>query len=191
MKGPIPTQTTRRAESEQPPPMEFDPTDMETTENPAEDNVVADIPAQKSATFEDQLREIDLALNFTPLIPEIHGTAGNEKSIRQEEWIGLGSPVQITSKDPYPNLGLRSPLGDITNDSTTLTQKPKVGTWKKKACAKGQGSSDFRIFTGAEKRTSEATFQLEDGEPRCLKNARVTENDFISVEAGVQPRRTQ
>ena len=92
-KGPNPTQTTQRAESEQPPPMDSDPTDMETTENMAEDNFIADISAKKSATFEDQLREIDLVLNFTPLIPEILGTTGKEKSTRHEEWIGPGSPA--------------------------------------------------------------------------------------------------
>ena len=88
-------------------------------------------------------------------------------------------------------MGLRSPLGDITNDCTPSTQKPKAGTWKKKARAKGQGSSDLRIFTVPEKRTSEVVFQLEDGDLKCLKNAWVTENDLISVEAGVQPRRVQ
>ncbi|GMY05555.1 hypothetical protein FCV25MIE_00794 [Fagus crenata] len=152
--------------------MESDPTDMETTEIMAEDNSIADISAKKSVTFEDQLREIDLALNFTPLVPEILGTAGKEKSIRHEEWIGPGSPAQTINKDPYSSMGLRSPLGDITNDDTLSTQKPKVGTWKKKGRAKGQGSNDLRIFTVAEKRISEAAFQLEDGDPRCLKNAR-------------------
>uniref|UniRef100_A0A2N9I5D1 Reverse transcriptase domain-containing protein n=1 Tax=Fagus sylvatica TaxID=28930 RepID=A0A2N9I5D1_FAGSY len=166
MPGPTTTRTSWRAESEQPPSTESDPTDMETTENMAEDNCIADISAKKSVTFEDQLREIDLALNFTPLIPEIIGIAGKEKSIRNEEWMGLGSPTQTTSKAPNSPMGLRSPLGDITNDCSPLTHKPKAGTWKKKARAKGQGSSDLRIFTVAEKRTSDAAFQLEDGEPR-------------------------
>ena len=164
--------------------MESDPTDMETTENWGEDNLEANIQAQKSVTFEDQLREIDLALNFTPIISEISGVAGNGKSRGQGEWIRLESPIK-TTKNP------RSPLGDITNSSTTPTQKPKGRTWKKQARAKGQGCTESWLVAVVEKRTWEEAFHVQEVEIRCLKNVRVTEIELLTVEAGVQSCRDQ
>ena len=161
---------------------------METTEYPEGDNSVADIPARNHATFEDQLREIDLALNFTPMIPTISGTAGQKKSMRPMEGIGPESPVKINSKVSPTTKDPRSPLGDITNNSPISNQKPNGGKWKKLARAKGQGLYNSKTFTVAEKRTCEDAFQVEEVETRYTKNARVAENELLSVEAGVQPR---
>uniref|UniRef100_A0A2N9IYG3 Zinc knuckle CX2CX4HX4C domain-containing protein n=1 Tax=Fagus sylvatica TaxID=28930 RepID=A0A2N9IYG3_FAGSY len=187
---PQPSSTPRRAAPAQSPLMESDPTDMETTEYPEGDILAADILAQNHATFDDQLREIDLAINYSLVSPIISETAGKNKSMRQVDGLGPKSPMQIKKASP-PTKDPRSPLGEITNNSPTSNQKPNGGKWKKLAYAKGQGLHDSRTFIVAEKRTCETAFQVEEMETRGTKNARVAVNELLSAEAGVQPRRAQ
>ena len=82
-------------------------------------------------------------------------------------------------------------MKEVTNISVGLCQKPKGGTWKKLARAKGQGTSDTRRFIVAEKRACEDVIQVEEDDMRSLKSAQVLENEFVAAEAGVQPRRIQ
>jgi hypothetical protein len=173
------------------PPTELDPTDMETTEYLVGINKATDIEAQNSATFEDQLRAIDLAINYTSVIPETSGIAGSKKSRGSEEWSGPGSPILSQKRASTSAKAPRSPLGEITNKTAASTHKPNVGTWKKMARAKGQGTHDTRKFTVAEKRACDEVLQVEEEDMRSLKTARVLENEFLSAAAGVQPRRTQ
>ena len=161
--------------------------DMETTEYPEGDILATDIPARNHATFENQLREIDLAINYTPVIPIISKTTGNNKSMRQMDGIEPKSPIQTKNKASPPTKDPKSPLGEITNNSPISNQKPNGGKWKKLARAKGQGLYDFRTFTVAEKRTCETAFQVEEMETKGTKNARVVVNELLSVEVGVQP----
>uniref|UniRef100_A0A2N9EK22 CCHC-type domain-containing protein n=1 Tax=Fagus sylvatica TaxID=28930 RepID=A0A2N9EK22_FAGSY len=119
------------------PPTELDPTDMETTEYLGGINKATDFEAQNSATFEDQLRAIDMALNYTSVIPE--------KS--RHNW---------------------SPLGEITNKVAASTHKPNVGTWKKMARAKGQGTHDTRKFSVAEKRACDEVGAAPPNPMSCL-----------------------
>jgi hypothetical protein len=189
--APQPTQSISRTTPVQPPQRQSDPTDMETTEYPEGDIVTADIPAQNHATFDDQLREIDLAINYVPGIPIFPETVNSNKSMRQVDGLGPKSQVQIRSRASPPTKDNRSPLGEITNTSPISNQKPNGGKWKKLARAKGQGLYDSRTFTVAEKRTCEDAFQIEEEEARGTKNARVVVNELLSAEAGVQPRRAQ
>ena len=175
----------------QPSPMEFDPTDMETAEYQGGINSVPDFTTQKSGTFEDQLREIDMALNFKSVITENKGTGGNVQTNGAEKWVGPNSPAILSKKVTAAPSETRSPLKEVTNISADLCQKPKVGTWKKLARAKGQGTSDTRRFTVAEKRACEDAIQVEEDDMRSVKSARVIENEFVAAEAGVQPRRIQ
>uniref|UniRef100_A0A2N9GYK3 Reverse transcriptase domain-containing protein n=1 Tax=Fagus sylvatica TaxID=28930 RepID=A0A2N9GYK3_FAGSY len=166
------------------PPTELDPTDMETTEYLGGINKATDFAAQNSATFEDQLRAIDMALNYTSVIPEKSGTTGSKQSKGPDEWIGPGSPILIHKKASTSAKDTRSPLGEITNKVAASTHKPNVGTWKKMARAKGQGTHDTRKFSVAEKRACDEVVQVEEEELRSQKTARVLENDFLSAAAG-------
>ena len=170
------------------PPTELDPTDMETTEYLGGINKTTDFEAQNSATFEDQLRVIDMALNYTSIIPENSGTAGSTKSKGPEEWIGPGSPILLSKRALTSVKGARSPLGEITNKDAASTHKPNVGTWKKMARAKGQRTHDTRKFSVAEKRACDEVLQVEEEDMRSQKTARVLENEFLSAAAGAQPR---
>ena len=186
-----PNQYPQGAVVVQPSPMEFDPTDMETEEYQGGINSVPDFTTQKSSTFEDQLREIDMALNFKSVITENTGTSGNVQTNGAEKWVGPNSLAILSKKVTAATNETRSPLRDLTNTSAGLSQKPKVGTWKKLACAKGQGTTDTRRFIVAEKRACEDVIQVEEEDMRSMKSARVLENEFISAAAGVQPRRIQ
>ncbi|GMY18094.1 hypothetical protein FCV25MIE_13333 [Fagus crenata] len=59
-----PTQHPPRDAKVQSPPLASDPSDMETTEHQEGIQLAADFSAKNHAIFEDQLREIDMALNL-------------------------------------------------------------------------------------------------------------------------------
>ncbi|GMY20271.1 hypothetical protein FCV25MIE_15510 [Fagus crenata] len=164
---------------------------METTKYLVGINKATDIEAQDSATFEDQLRAIDLAVNYKSVIPETSGIAGSQKTRGSEEWSGPGSPILSQKRVLTSAVAPRSPLGEITNKTAAPTHKPNMGTWKKMARAKGQGTYDTRKFTVAEKRACDEVLQVEEEDMRSLKTARVLENEFLTAAADVQPRRTQ
>jgi hypothetical protein len=186
-----PNQYPQGAAVVQPSPMEFDPTDMETAEYQGGINSVTDFTTQKSGTFEDQLREIDMALNFNSVTTENIETGGKAQTNGSEKGVGPNSPAILSKKVIGATNDIRSPLRDLTNTSAGLSQKPKVGTWKKLARAKRQGTNDTRRVTVAEKRACEDVIQVEEDEMRSMKSTRVLENDFISVAASVQPCRIQ
>ena len=71
-----------------PSPMEFDPMDMETAEYQGGINSVSDFTTQKSGTFEEQLREIDMALNFKSGFPKIQGQVAIFRQMGQTNGLG-------------------------------------------------------------------------------------------------------
>uniref|UniRef100_A0A2N9J7Z2 Reverse transcriptase domain-containing protein n=1 Tax=Fagus sylvatica TaxID=28930 RepID=A0A2N9J7Z2_FAGSY len=79
--APQPTLSTSKTALAQPPQRQSDPTDMETAEYPGRDTETAVIPAKKHATFDDQLREIDLAINYVPGIPIFSESINNNNHI--------------------------------------------------------------------------------------------------------------
>ncbi len=186
-----PSQHPPREAEVQSPPLTSDPSDMETMEHQEGIQLAADCSAKNHATFEDQLREIDLALNFKSVISETSGTVDKAKLNGPEEEFGPAGPIMPKNKPSLSTKDPRSPLGDITNNRAVISPKSTVGTWKKMARAKGQGSQDTRKFIVAEKRACEEVMQIEEEDMRSLKTARVIEKEFISVAAGVQPRRIQ
>ncbi len=186
-----PTQHPPRVAEVQFPPLASDPTDMETTEHQEGIQLATDFSAKNHTTFEDQLREIDMALNFNSVIFENSGTVDKAKSNGPEEELGPAGPIMPKNKVSLSTKDPRSPLGDITNYRAVISPKPNVGTWKKMAHAKGQGSQDTRKFAIAEKRACEEVMQIKEEDMRSLKTARVLEKELISVAAGVQPRRIQ
>ena len=162
-----------------PPQMESFPVDMEVTKNLEQ----ADIVDSNHISFEDRLREIDRELNYgsgnngivmPPVLPN------------QENLVEVVGPL-----DPYVGLSqtqttpsvARSPMGDINNKQVSPKQgkKTSVGTWKKKARARGQMVPEPNRIIMAEKRNSEEAFQLEGTEVRQAKTARMFQNEVISV----------
>uniref|UniRef100_A0A2N9G6C8 Uncharacterized protein n=1 Tax=Fagus sylvatica TaxID=28930 RepID=A0A2N9G6C8_FAGSY len=143
---------------------------METTEYQEGIQLAADLVAKNHATFEDQLREIDMAINFNSVISETSGTVDKAKSNGPEEELGPASPIMPKTKVSLSTKDPRSPLGDITNNRAVISPKPTVGTWKKMARAKGQGSQDTRKFAVAEKRACEEVMQIEEEDMRTPPN---------------------
>jgi hypothetical protein len=132
-----------------------------------------------------------MALNFNSVTTENIETGGKAQTNGSEKGVGPNSPAILSKKVIGATNDIRSPLRDLTNTSAGLSQKPKVGTWKKLARAKRQGTNDTRRVTVAEKRACEDVIQVEEDEMRSMKSTRVLENDFISVAASVQPCRIQ
>lgn len=162
-----------------PPQMESFPVDMEVMKNLEQ----ADIVDSNHISFEERLREIDRELNYG---------SGNNGIVMPPVLPNQANLVEVVGPlDPYVGLSqtqttpsvARSPMGDINNKQVSPEQgkKTSVGTWKKKARARGQIVPEPNRIIMAEKRNSEEAFQLEGMEVRQAKTARMFQNEVISV----------
>ena len=174
-----------------PPSADFPITDMEVSENLVPDHITADPLAANPMSFKDKLREIDVAINYNPVISGVQLSNANfhmEPVIPAEPNELYMGPLNPTTQ---PNQ-TRAPLSEISNQWTTpeTHSKPKTGQWKKKARSKDPTTTSSPIIL-AEKRSNTEAFQVPITEARQTKTARLFQDDLLSVEAGFQPRRSQ
>ena len=174
-----------------PPSADFPITDMEVSENLVPDHITADPLAANPMSFKDKLREIDVAINYNPVISGVQLSNANfhmEPVIPAEPNELYMGPLNPTTQ---PNQ-TRAPLSEISNQWTTpeTHSKPKTGQWKKKARSKAPTTTSSPIIL-AEKRSNTEAFQVPITEVRQTKTARLFQDDLLSVEAGFQPRWSQ
>ncbi|GMY32904.1 hypothetical protein FCV25MIE_28146 [Fagus crenata] len=107
--------------------------DMEIEENPGIPSVT--IPHKSnSEKFADQLREIDEAINFIPIVDSPKSTTPNLANSSSE---ALPVDSNVLTKSPPQSAKPRGILSDITNgpSDNRSTPKPRTAKWKKLARA--------------------------------------------------------
>ncbi|GMY23630.1 hypothetical protein FCV25MIE_18871 [Fagus crenata] len=158
---------------------------MDFEENPGLFPIGGASQTRDTRDFEQQLRDIDAAINYP-----------NQSPVTNATFPQVANTIPVST--PFPHIedihlptNQRVILGDITNRALTQQKSPisKSGTktWKKLARAKGV-STNHAIGSSLSKRPS--IFLDEDGESDGEhKKQRNINANIISVEAAQQPRR--
>ena len=158
---------------------------MEIEENPGLVSINGINRARENQAFEQQLRDIDAAINFPNQSPIIFATS---PEVAKADPNSMLFPNIDTTKDPNSQ---RVFLGDITNravpNQNSPTSKSGTKTWKKLARAKG-GSATINSGSTLSKRSS-VFLDVDMGIEGEYKKQRGANTDAISAEAVQQPRR--
>ena len=147
-----------------------------------------DFTGENQMSFESQLCEIDMEINYVPKWQGITMPAGATNQTRTD---GSERPI-VTCVGPQQAAvspkAHQTPLGDISNKS--LSPKPQTrsstGTWKKLARGKG-GVTGKTPTILAEKRNSSEVLDLMEIEKRQCKSARLYTKNMYRWRLGPSP----
>jgi hypothetical protein len=158
---------------------------MDIEENPGLFPIGGASQTRDTRDFEQQLRDIDAAINYPNQSPVINATFPQVANT-----IPVSTPFPHI-EDVHEPTNQRVILGNITNRALTQQKSPisKSGTktWKKLARAKGV-STNNAIGSSLSKRPSIFLDEDEESDGEHKKQ-RSTNANIISVEAAQQPRR--
>jgi hypothetical protein len=151
---------------------------MEDEENPGFTPVLSEPLNRGEDFFESQLREIDTAINYHPILKE---------NISEKDLIPIHSSPPTTPTEPLPKYDSHAVLGDITNSNPKMPSAKK--SWKKLARAKVH--YDSPILEPMQSKRTSSFMEENNSQGKSVKKQCGVSHEQLTAAAAVQSRREQ